>query len=524
MARNYDVVKKLCSSANEIIKNSDIATKVGKLDEWSRENNDLTAYISFEVNNFKLNTSSADTKQHYAISFENQKTGAGQGNKFTIKIVFNKDFDANNRTILEFEEALAGANVSNPALRSRCSLEYGYLLDNVPQELKPTKYYGMLLQYDVTANKQLVEYTLYGVSGEQTASLATVNWYPRLEGIEKDDVAWVDLQALSISALDSDDLKGNYDRKIQEFNAAFNNPIKINPFEALCRFVYDYNDYIKRVCDTKRNLACVQFKIVDETGLGFTSGVSNLTQELKPVNISVCRNQTAIEYIQYLIGLFQIKYKQDDYYMQYYQKNNEVVDRFVMEFKYDSVGMSGSTNGNFYIKIVIRRLQSRSSDNSVAYTFSNYTPNNRMLLDFTLRYDGTVALAARSNYEEEASEEEETDKRIYINSDGKIVAKATLTKNMFVAGSYDRVLIEESNTWLDRISCSNNATIKTIGMPFEIPIGTVFGVQSYIGETLHHTSGRCYVVGVVDKIQNNMFTTEMTLVRLPGAYNGIQDI
>lgn len=511
--QDNSVLKEISEIPSSIKDNKSVGTKVGELDTWVKKENDLTAFVYFKVNGFELDTRKSETEKHYITYMENQKTGAGQGNKFTIKIVFHQDFDDKGRDILKFEHELADA----PNNRNVCELQYGYLIG----ESSP-KYVGFLLQYEVTANKQLVEYTLYGVSGEQTSSIATVNWYPMLDGIDDDDVAYINMQKQSIHALytkDSTEI-AKYNEKIKEFNSKYQNPIKINPFEALCRFVYDYNDFLKQVYDEKKNemKSYTQFKIVDETGLGMVGDIPKLSTYLQPVNISVCRNQSATEYIEYLIGLFQKKTSDIDGAMLYYMQKREVVDRFVYEYKYDNSSNSVVKT----IKVVIRRLSSENND--TAYTFSNYTLSNRMLLDFTLKYDGTVALTAQSNYDNSASEENEEDKRIYIDSSGKIVSKAVLTKEMFVAGSLEEVVAKAGNSWLDRISCSNNCTMKTVGMPFEIPIGTVFAIQSYIGDTPHHQSGRCYTVGAVDKIQNNMFTTDLTMVRLPGKYSGIESL
>ena len=63
--------------------------------------------------------------------------------------------------------------------------------------------------------------------------------------------------------------------------------------------------------------------------------------------------------------------------------------------------------------------------------------------------------------------------------------------------------------------------MRTYGLPFEIPVSSVFKVRLYINDTPHHSSGRCFVTGIVDKIENGVFTTDFTMVRLPGKDNGI---
>lgn len=66
------------------------------------------------------------------------------------------------------------------------------------------------------------------------------------------------------------------------------------------------------------------------------------------------------------------------------------------------------------------------------------------------------------------------------------------------------------------MSCANNCTMTTFGLPFEIPTGSIFQVSMAINGVFHHTGGRCFVTGVVDKIEKGMFTTQVTMIRLPG--------
>ena len=56
----------------------------------------------------------------------------------------------------------------------------------------------------------------------------------------------------------------------------------------------------------------------------------------------------------------------------------------------------------------------------------------------------------------------------------------------------------------------------TFGIPDDIPVGTLFKVTFNIGTSASHASGKCFVTGIVDKIQNNIFTTDYTMIRFPG--------
>ena len=117
--------------------------------------------------------------------------------------------------------------------------------------------------------------------------------------------------------------------------------------------------------------------------------------------------------------------------------------------------------------------------------------------------------------------EDTEDDMLYIDSRGQLRARAVITRDMFVEGSLDEVQVKQQNTWLDKMSCSNNCTMTTFGLPFEIPVSTVFNVSMFIGDTPHHSSGRCYVTGIVDRIDNGKFTTQFSMIRLPGKGSGV---
>ena len=499
------------------IKTTSLHDKIEIVDNYIGNNHDATAFIYFEVNDFVLDTRDySDSFTHYAISLQNQKTGVGQGNQFTLKIAFHSDFATPNVDINTFEQNLSTLITSCLSLgpeskealeelksKNKCKLQYGYLNND---ELSTTQYEGLLLKYEVTANKQIVEYTLTGISGEP-ATIATVNWYPRIKPA-KDSIS-TDTQGNKIAQLTSEeeivnlDLtnasdKQTYEDIIKELNNTYSGPIQVDPYQALEYFIKDYNYNAKIIAKNSGNNEdnVTLFNLVDETGLSLGS-----SRKLKPVILSLCRNQAPVDYIEYLISMF----TRDDrnYGLIYLKQEYDIVDRFVYEFR------QNKTNSNL-IDVVIRRITSESENYD--YKFEGYTPGNNLLISYDLTYDGTIALTVHDGITSDTS----SNNNIYIDSRGQITAKALLTKDMFVAGAIDEVRVKKHNTWLDKMSCANNCTMTTFGLPFEIPTGSIFQVSMAINGVFHHTGGRCFVTGVIDRIEKGMFTTQVTMIRLPG--------
>lgn len=485
---------------------SDLGEKIEFVNQYiGNKGHDISSFIYFKVNDFELDTRSSDSFKHYAISLENQKTGVGQGNQFTLKIAFHKDFSHLGVNINAFEKALA--TLSNASMhldvkelknsKNRCILQYGYLTND--NNLISPKYEGMLLEYHVTANKQIVEYTLKGYTGEK-AAIGVVNWYPKIKGMSTTGGRRI---AELVTAKEAGDMtEAETNQLLTELNNIYSGPAQCNPYDALRIFLADYNDEMKTIAENS-DIEPTIF----ETKLGCNGYYGkNLTEsdmsKLRPVSISLCRNQTPLQYIEYLVSMF-VEDTGDQYALQFLKDESRVVDRWTYEFK------RSEENYNT-IQVWINKITSDEND-VYDYHFKGYTNDNNLLIDYTLNYDGTVALAVSDSIDKENE-----DNSIYIDSRGQLQAKAVLTRDMFVEGAFDEVQVKTQNTWLDKISCANNCTITTFGLPFEIPVGAIFKVTLYIGDAPHHESGRCFLTGIVDKIDNGQFITEFTAIRLPG--------
>ena len=482
---------------------------------------DMTPFIYFRVNKgdtekddkgnysgFELDTRSADSFKHYAISMENQKTGVGQGNQFKIKIAYHKHF-SNYSNINQLEYALStlrqGALFTNSfgntkqLVKNTCILKYGYITNGTV--IESPEYIGLLLKYSVTANKQIVEYTLEGFTGEQVC-VNTVNWYPFVAGMDVEDMsedarkAYVAILATQQQGKEMNISDSQLQDYINKLNAEYSGGISFQPFHALDCFFKDYN-YSTGDDDTK-------FYLLDCTNKHRGVNLADKSA-LTPVHMSLCKGQTPIQYLEYCLGLF--KYKSTNYPLQYLQQELKTSERFIYNLVRDP-----KDSKKLYVCVDV--IDSTDSDDKVAYKFTGYSTDNVLLIDYNLTYDGTIALTVSSTMDESNSSNK--DNAIYIDKDGSVRVKSSLTKDMFVAGEISEVLITKQDSWLDRISCANNCTMTTIGLPFEITVGTVFKCGLYITDTLHHTSGNCFVTGITDKISNNQFTTEFTMIRLPG--------
>lgn len=493
------------------VNSGSLASKISVIDNYIRSGHDTTSFIYFEVNNFKLDTRSLDGFKHYAISLENRKTGVGTGNQFTLTIAFHRQFSDLGLNINQFEAALSTLQTSNLILnsnksiddikRNACKLKYGY----IGGEETPM-YSGMLLKYKVRANKQIVEYTLTGISGED-ADIGIVNWYPKVEGMKEDSygnkVAEL-MEKKKAQQATVEDIK----ELIKEFNKIYTGPIKVNPYEALRIFLADYNADIEEVANAEGILPIKFYTRL-------ANGISEEDmQKLRPVTISLCRNQTPNDYIKYLVSLF-VEDTGDQYAIKYMKQQLKIVDRWVYELRFVEHGDTNRGEGSGpCVYVILNKISSDGTEYD--YWFKGYVHENSLLVDYSLDYDGTVALTVSDTMSTSTEKN-----AIYINSKGQISATASITNDMFVAGAIDEVLVQKQNNWLDMMSCANNCTMVTFGLPFEIPVSSVFKVSMYIDGVPHHESGRCFVTGVVDKISNGTFTTEFTMIRLPGRGDGV---
>lgn len=493
-------------------------SNIQKVSDYIKQH-DATSFIKFDVNGFSLDTRDQNSFKHYAISMENQKTGVGQGNKFTIKIAYHKHF-SNYSSINQLEYALgpirAGSlmaynnesinNTRKNLNKNKCTLQYGYLTND--NSLVSPKYVGLLLKYSVKANKQIVEYTLEGYAGEEaTANNAIVNWYPNIIGMTKtQDSSGNNIPVGTLARKGT--TVNNSGELIDELNNQYSGGITFQPYLALDCFLQDYNASVSN--DSTR------YYLLDCTDI--SNGRKRLSDDnaLEPVHLSLCRNQTIMQYVEYCIGLFRYKNintNTNNYAIQYLNQSAKTSESFVYSFVKDP------NNDRVVYICVDTIINDNNNDNKIAYAFTGYATDNVLLIDYSLDYDGTVALALSDNY----SEDENVINNLYIDRDGSIRAKASVTRDIFTAGEASEVLISKQNTWLDKVSIANKCSMTTFGLPFEISVGTVFKCGIYITDVLHHSSGNCYVTGVTDRISNSMFTTDFTMIRLPGRNNALLD-
>lgn len=497
---------------------SDLHNKIANVENYIKSGHDTTAFIYFKVNDFELNTSDPDSFKHYAISLENKKTGVGTGNQFTLKIAYHKQFSHYNSSDVNMLEKnltqLRNAsmfnyssnnmsNARNDLTKNKCYLKYGYTSNNA--NLVSPLYEGLLLKYTVNANKQIIEYTLTGYTSDTSTMDTTFNWYPNIKGTENvsTELGTIKRAIIALKGEDasmSDEEKRNY---VNSLNNIYSGGLTFQPYLALDCFLQDYNN------SSASN--GIKYKLIDCTDGKKGRLCKNNT--LEPVRMSICRGQTIKQYIEYCIGLF--KYKSTpNYALKLLQQDSKTSDRFV----YSIVRDEDDPNTNY---VCIDVINDNDSDSKVAYNFIGYATDNSLLIDYNLNYDGTVALAVADMYNENTADSGNV---IFIDRDGSLRARTSITRDMFTSSEISDVLITKQDTWLDKISCANNCTMTTLGLPFEITVGTVFKCGIYITDTLHHTSGNCFVTGVTDKISNSQFTTEFTMIRLPGKNSSINDI
>lgn len=511
----HQLVNNRTNSTSKSGKVIELYNKIDRVNTFIKNGHDMTPFIYFKVNNFELDTRDVDSFKHFAVSMENQKTGVGQGNQFKIKIAFNKQFsnfsDINDlelnltqtrqASLFGFDNTTNNMeNVRAISGKNNCILQYGYLGKS---DLISPKYIGKLLKYSVNANKQIVEYTLEGFTGESVA-VNTINWYPNIIHMNSVDVynktVEVEVASHASGKTMSEEERNDY---IQEIDKKYSGGITMNPYFVLDAFLQDYNNSVD---DNS-----TKFRLVDCTNNNKRGQLSE-SNTLQSVTMSLCRGQTPIQYIEYCIGLF--KYKTTNYSIEYLKQELGTSERFVYT-------LVSSPNYSNLIYICIDVIDDSDSDKKVAYEFKGYSEDNSLLIDYNLNYDGSISLAIADIYVD-SDNEEDKHASYFIDRDGSLRKQASITRDMFTSTEIDDILIAKQNNWLDKISVANNCTMTTLGLPFEISVGTVFKCGMYITNVLHHTSGNCFVTGITDRIENNKFISTFDMIRLPGANNKIQ--
>lgn len=159
----------------------------------------------------------------------------------------------------------------------------------------------------------------------------------------------------------------------------------------------------------------------------------------------------------------------------------------------------------------------RTSSKSTGPNATGYASN--MVLDFQVDFNGQIPLAFNILTDEDA-------KRYGIDQEGNIVSvdllnqlPTTIDANIDTITESDKgknikETALEIRTWIQAIQYSYTATLRTIGIPTDIPIGGYFKIVPTIQGKKHSTAGIYMVLNSEDTIDSNGFETTMKLMKV----------
>lgn len=419
---------------------------------------DFTTFVKFTVNNLVLDTRVNDPSQQYVVSLKNEKNGSGKANKFTLTVTFT-NYDT--YSIQKFEDDFL--ENSDSTTRNLCTLEYGYVRTPNFEELSSPPYNGILLDFDMSIKDNFITYTFTGYSGFEVGKDYLVQWYPGTE-------------ILRDSKID----KETYKTYIENLSIAG------DPLTVLKQFTSD----LSKMSDMKYKYSV---KVLDD----------ELTHEnaLRPIAVSPCVGKPPVDYINYLLSMF--VYEEAQIRDSWINDLNGITPTVSYTIKTIEEGSKPEVLISLYLR--------KRRDPIAEFSLNSGNPlSNDLLIDFDVNVDGSVVLAI-----DQSTSVEEPFSQV-ITSSGKVMtvsnifnvlsrsARTSLNQNTF-----------NSNIMSNKFDFEQTANATLVGLPCEIPIGTVIKLNSYIGNELHRISGNFFVESTVDTISTGgFFTTSVSCLRL----------
>ena len=171
-------------------------------------------------------------------------------------------------------------------------------------------------------------------------------------------------------------------------------------------------------------------------------------------------------------------------------------------------------------KITIKRTNPREdSQNAKANVifdwmggFGNNTNvhTGNLVQNFNTEFKGAIALNAMAK----KSEGTEDEYSYSINSYGEVV-KAKMFIGDPMSGDYIQSDASKNlSAWATATQYAYKATLTTVGLPCEIPIGEYIRVRPLIYGREHLTGGVYMITGSEDNVDNSGFTTTLSLVKI----------
>ena len=446
LAKNgYTSAPKIKHKSNQVIDDSvkegtfkDLAEHLGT---WTYNNGVLTPFLSFQIGGEKdgVYFSTHIKESNYFMSFKHTHSGAGSANEFTITLVF----DPKPGDDISKMEKLFNT--------TKCYYRYGW---DQPYMLSPL-YQGILLNYSISMNNNLITYTLTGYGSV---------------------VAGVDLEYTLPAVGEYEESENDDGETVQVIKDG------IRPTDYLATYVQDILDKNPTKNGVKNKI------LIDKSA-------ENKDRE---VVIPGYSDITLSEALDEILSLA-------------YTLDSDGCMELSQFYYYIVPANSDNDNTN---QIIIKKLKSETGNITPEINFNwgtvpNASPKtSNIVKNFSAQYDGTIAIATASSSTDLA------EYKYSINENGSVVRTRVIAGNSKIGANRSLSQIQSYNKWASGTQYSYEATLDLIGIPCEIPMGTYIRVTPVIYGTQHHTGGVYFVQEQTDTLDSNGFSTSLSLLKV----------
>lgn len=466
-----------------------------------KNNNIYAVWIIFSIGPLTLTTAATNYSligsenskviTNLLMSLEYCKNGSGQANSFTLDIAYTPD-------ILNVSRYRGDVNYIDLVLSHYrdCTIRYGYSIDG--KQLLSPAYKGIVLDFEVSIESQILKYTIKGYSSIVSLTEAQQN-YPRLcveqvsDNTEDNDSSSSKTITKAYNEDGSEDTSGTYASILNDANAI--DPIKL----------------VKLVLENA---------VGEKTNYGYKIVVENDAKASSLPEIKASSNTSVFEYVNNILSLA------SDYETSNQTNKQDTNGNGTSTTANSNNPKDDSKTNNIEVadKIVFGYTISDKSDDKTITIYKYDPKEDKQTIDMIFEVCGkdTIVKSFETSFKGSVlaalvgtqSNNDSKDKPVSIDAEGNIISDNMNLLNITPIGDAKFDSSSEQTNWAVAVHHCYKATLTTLGIPCEIPINTKFNIVPTIYEQEHQTGGYYCCTKVTDNINNQGFSTTMELMKL----------
>lgn len=424
--------------------------------------------LHFNTNSQTIETSKATIKANLISSLRFEKSGAGKANSFTLTVYYapNENQDPN-----VIDDAIAG---SLQTAMTSCTLKFGYSFSG--QMISSATYIGSVFDYSVEIQNNMLVYTFTGYSNAATHSGFTF------------DVPAITTKT-SIKNIISKALQGPFVDSAQEKKGS-----KTTNSSSVASVVASAAISVATsIVTTAQKILCPFEVIYDK----------DVETRCAKMTFGGASDINFFEFLDELLACARDDYRDDIYEL---QKGN--VTHFG-QYYYIIEDAGNSINDKCKIRICRKEAYPNVYDSSYTFYWGaafNKNSGCNLVQNFRTEYKGAINLAINNAGQS---------KSYSLDENGNLVETITGTNGSSRASAViDNDIARNNNQYINGTQYAYKATLTTLGVPYDIPIGTYITINAVIGNQKHHTSGVYMVINTEDNITTNGFITTWSLIKM----------